>query len=175
MAAKSHRGHRDGMNPDKHDKEEEPDVPLPQNPQQQDQIPKVEEKQPRQPADQIDLTSKQIPTSGYGCKHCGLKNHTSENCNRRMHCELCGLNNHISFECKREPLWNCAPELCAAQVENQSFFYIEENVDSRAAKEKASTAIISVVSGSVTAKQIENEFRNVISNEVWIWKAKQNL
>lgn len=152
---------REEMNPDrKRDKDEEPAIP--QNPQQQDQIPKGE-----------GLTSKQNPASGYGCKCCGLKNHTFENCKRRLRCELCGLDNHTSFECKREPLWNCAPELCAAQVTDQSFFYIEENIDSRASKERASTAIISVVSGSVTAKQIENEFRNVTSNEMWIWSAKR--
>ncbi|CAL4976870.1 unnamed protein product [Urochloa decumbens] len=94
-----------------------------------------------------------------------------------MHCELCGLSNHTSFQCKREPLWNCAPELCAAQVTDQSFFYIDEKIDSRGSKEKASTAIISVVSGSVTAKQIENEFRNQTCNDTrcdtWMWNAKQ--
>ncbi|KAJ1283270.1 hypothetical protein BS78_03G115800 [Paspalum vaginatum] len=156
-------GHREEMNPErKHD-----------TPQQQDQMPKGEGKEPRQPADQVEARNKQNPNSSYGCKLCGLKNHTSENCNRRMHCEMCGLNNHRWSECKREPLWNCAPELCAAQVTDQSFFYIEENIDSRASKERASTAVISVVSGSATAKQIENEFRNLTSNETWIWKAKQ--
>ncbi|CAL4964223.1 unnamed protein product [Urochloa decumbens] len=159
----------------KHGKEEEPEIP--RNPQQQYQIPKVEEKQSLQPADQTELTSKQNSTSGNGSECRDLKNHTSENCDRRMHCELCGLNNHTSFQCKREPLWNCAPELCAAQVTDQSFFYIDEKIDSRGSKEKASTAIISVVSGSVTAKQIENEFRNQTCNDTrcdtWMWNAKQ--
>ncbi|WVZ71628.1 hypothetical protein U9M48_020195 [Paspalum notatum var. saurae] len=158
-------GHQEEMKP-----ERKHDTPPPQ----QGQVPKGEGKEPRQPADQVEATNKQNPNSSHGCKLCGLKNHMSENCNcSRMHCEMCGLNNHRSVECKREPLWNCAPELCAAKVAGQSFFYIEESIDSRASKEKASTAVISVVSGSATAKQIETEFKNLTSNEIWIWKAKQ--
>lgn len=59
------------------------------------------------------------------CRHCGLRNHTSENCLTKTQCEICGYNNHITIECKREPLGNMGPELCAAQVEDQSFFYME--------------------------------------------------
>jgi hypothetical protein len=47
------------------------------------------------------------------------------------------------------------PELCAAQVTNQSFFYIDENIDPKASREKASTAIITVNRGVLTGKQIE--------------------
>jgi hypothetical protein len=54
------------------------------------------------------------------CNVCGLKNHATEDCLRRPVCEICGFNNHSSFDCKKEPLWNYGPELCAAQVENQS-------------------------------------------------------
>jgi hypothetical protein len=32
--------------------------------------------------------------------------------------------------------------LCAAQVEDQSFFYIDECIDPRVAQEKASTTVI---------------------------------
>jgi len=51
--------------------------------------------------------------------------------------------------------WNLGPKLCAAQVEDQNFFYIEELVDPRVAREKDSTAIISVISGQASGKQIE--------------------
>jgi len=46
-----------------------------------------------------------------------------------MFCELCVYANHTTLDCKREPFWNVGPELCAAQVMNQSFFYIDENID----------------------------------------------
>jgi hypothetical protein len=40
------------------------------------------------------------------------------------------------------------------------------------AKEKASTVVISVVSGSVNAKQIEVEFMNLIGADSWRWQVK---
>ena len=100
-----------------------------------------------------------------GCSFCGLKNHTYEDCKRRAACELCGYNNHSSYESRREPLWNLGPELCTAQVPDQSFFFIDEHIDHKAAKEKASVALITVINGALTAKQIEMEFQIVLSNE----------
>lgn len=109
----------------------------------------------------------------YGCRFCGLKNHRSEDCLRKTQCENCGFNNHSTAECRREPLSSFGPELCAAQVEDQSFFFIEEIKDSKASIEKASTAIISVISGSVTSKQIEEEFRHTDVSRVWRWSARK--
>jgi hypothetical protein len=66
------------------------------------------------------------------------------------------------FECKRCLPWNVGPELCVAQVEDQCFFYIEECIDPRVAKERACTIVIYVVSGSVNPKQLELKFMNLI-------------
>jgi hypothetical protein len=55
-------------------------------------------------------------------------------------CEVCGLQNHSTYNCRREPSWNTSPELCAAQVPDQSFFYIDEHVDQNVIRERASTA-----------------------------------
>lgn len=108
------------------------------------------------------------------CIHRGLKNHRSEECRRRKACEMCGLHNHNSYDCKREPLWNFGLELCAAQVPNQSFFFIEEHTDQKAQRERASTAIVTVIEGELTAKQIEMEFKNILSGDhTWRWSAKQ--
>lgn len=107
-----------------------------------------------------------------GCRICGLRNHNSEDCCHKTQCEICGYNNHSTYECKRGPLWNDGPELCAAQVEDQSFFYIEEIKDQRAISEKASTAIITVLEGQATARQIEEEFKNTVSSKVWRWSAR---
>jgi len=57
------------------------------------------------------------------------------------------------------------PELCAAQVPDQSFFHIDEHIDLKTSKDMSSTAIITVVHGELTAKQIESEFCNIISHE----------
>jgi hypothetical protein len=86
---------------------------------------------------------------------------------------LCGLQNHNAYGCRKEPLWNFGPELCAAQVPDQSFFFIDEQIDQKTLKERASVAIITMTDGMLTAKQIEQEFRNIISNDTWRWSAKR--
>ncbi|CAO2200186.1 unnamed protein product [Urochloa humidicola] len=108
-----------------------------------------------------------------GCATCGLRNHTSEECLRRMICENCGLNNHSTYDCKREPPWNYGPELCATQVEDQSFFFIEERIDPRASRDKSSTVIITVTEGEASARDIEAEFRNTVDSSVWRWAARK--
>jgi len=40
-------------------------------------------------------------------------------------------------------------------------------------KEKASTAIVSVINGVMTAKQIEGEFNRIVGADVWKWKVNQ--
>ena len=90
-----------------------------------------------------------------------------------MFCELCGFANHGTLDCKREPFWNSGPELCAAQLTRQSFFYIDENIDPKASKDKASTAIITVVRGELSAKMIENEFQRLVSSAQWKWSARK--
>lgn len=64
------------------------------------------------------------------------------------------------------------PELCATQVQDQSFFFIEENIDPRVAREKESTTIITVVEWVATSKQTEQEFTNLLGSETWKWKAR---
>jgi hypothetical protein len=92
-----------------------------------------------------------------GCTHCGLKYHRSEECRRKKYCEMCGLQNQDTYDCRREPLWNFGPEVCVAQVHNQSFFYMDEHIDLRASREKANTTIITVIAGELFARQIEQE------------------
>lgn len=105
------------------------------------------------------------------CERCGMFNHSTQGC-RRQFCERCGFANHSTFDCKKCLPWNYGPELCATQVEDQSLFFIDECIDPRVAKEKSSTAVISVVSGDVSAKLIEMEFTNLIGTESWRWIAR---
>ncbi|CAL4943271.1 unnamed protein product [Urochloa decumbens] len=113
------------------------------------------------------------PNRNGGCNICGLRNHATEDCNRRQPCEICGLSNRSTYDCRRSPTWNFGLELCAAQVEDQSFFFIDEHIDPRAFKEKSSTAIISVIEGNATAKHIEVEFQNTVDNIQWRWVARK--
>jgi hypothetical protein len=105
------------------------------------------------------------------CENCGMFNHTIIEC-RRQFCENCGFATHTIFYCKKCLPWNYGFELCATQVEDQSFFYIEECIDPHIAREKANTAVITVLSGAVNAKMIEVEFMNLIGTDSWRWIAR---
>lgn len=82
-------------------------------------------------------------------------------------------NNHSTLDCKRCLPWKVRPELCAAQVEDQSFFYIDECIDARVAKEKSSTTVIIIIRGAVNTEQIKLEFMNLIGADAWRWHARQ--
>lgn len=71
------------------------------------------------------------------CGTCGLFNHETKDC-RRLRCEICGLNSNTAYDCKMCLSWNYGPKLCASQVEDQIFFYIEEDIDPRMVREKES-------------------------------------
>ena len=106
------------------------------------------------------------------CENCGLFNHVTRVC-RKVLCEICGFNNHTAYDCKRCVSWNTSPELCAAQVEDRSFFFIEELIDPRVSREKESIAVISIVQGHATGKQIEQQFMHVAGSSTWKWNARQ--
>jgi len=59
---------------------------------------------------------------------------------------------------------NQGPELCAPQVEDQSFFFIEECIDPRVSKEKECIGVINVLQGHATAKQIEQQFMHLVGS-----------
>lgn len=61
-----------------------------------------------------------------GCAFCHLKNHLTRECRHCFPYEICGYDDHVLFDCMKCIPWNFGPELCAAQVEDQSFFFIEE-------------------------------------------------
>jgi hypothetical protein len=52
------------------------------------------------------------------------------------------------------------------------FFHIDDIIDPKIAREKASTAVISIVSGTVTAKDIEHMFMNLLGADAWRWTAR---
>jgi hypothetical protein len=101
-----------------------------------------------------------------------LFNHTTKEC-RKIFCEICGYSNHSTYECKRCVLWNTGPELCAAHVEEQSFFFIEECIDPKISKEKECIGVIHIIQGHATRKQIEQQFSYLVGSSSWKWNARQ--
>ena len=103
----------------------------------------------------------------------GTKSQEASDAPRRMMCEICGYNNHTAYDCKRCGLWNTGPKLCATQVEDQSFFFIEECIGPRLAREKENIGVISILEGQATAKQIEQQFMTIASSSSWKWNSRQ--
>lgn len=98
------------------------------------------------------------------CEICGLYNHVTKDC-RGLNCEICGPHGHMAYDCKECIPWNNVPKLCATQVEDQSFFFIEEDIDPRMAREKECTVVITITAGQATGKDIERQFVNVHGSE----------
>jgi hypothetical protein len=99
------------------------------------------------------------------CEICEYTNHSTSDC-RKMYCEICNCNTHTTYDCVNCLPWNYGPELCAAHVEGHSFFHIDEIIDTKISTERASTAIITVLRGKVTAKDIEQMFMNLLGANV---------
>lgn len=106
-----------------------------------------------------------------GCEICGMKNHNTQDC-RKWYCEICCCNSHSTYDCVACLPWNYGPELCAAQSEGQSFFYIDEILDTKITKERASSVIITVLKGVVTSRDIESLFGNLLGSALWRWSAR---
>jgi hypothetical protein len=62
--------------------------------------------------------------------------------------------------------------LCATQVEGQEFFYIPNIPSQVNVRERANTAIVTVVKGSITTKQLEDEFTRILSG-AWGWTTRK--
>jgi hypothetical protein len=56
--------------------------------------------------------------------------------------------------------------VCCTYVEGHSFFHIDEIIDTKISMERASTAIITMLRGKVTAKDIEQMFMNLLGANV---------
>jgi len=95
-----------------------------EGPEDQSSQPEVNQGNPKEGANEIpqNLVNPVNHTQNrIACENCGQFNHLSKDC-RRIQCEIYGYNNHSTYNCKRCVLWNTRPELCAAQVKDQSFF-----------------------------------------------------
>lgn len=126
-------------------------------------------------ADDTAETSQKAPIPGQNrvaCEICGLFNHATKDC-RRLVYEICGYNNHTAYDCRRCVPWNVGPKLCAAEVDDQSFFFMEECIDPRMAKEKEIIGVISILEGQATAKQIEQQFMLIGGSSSWKWNTRQ--
>jgi hypothetical protein len=62
--------------------------------------------------------------------------------------------------------------LCATQVEGQAFLCILDRPLESNARERVNTVIITVIKGTVTSKQLEDEFTRIMP-KLWRWTARK--
>jgi hypothetical protein len=94
---------------------------------------------------------------------------------RSMFCHRCKVVGHYTKECRRvwqgdrddvfkdQDLSECVASLCATQVEGMAFICIPNMPSQNHAKERANIVIVTVLKGSITAKQLEEEFTRIQS------------
>ncbi|TVU44513.1 hypothetical protein EJB05_03957, partial [Eragrostis curvula] len=105
------------------------------------------------------------------CYRCGDPGHIAQMCPRPRRCDRCGGHGHTAENCRNRKYSDYVAPLCATQVEGQSFFCIPDCPSDINLKERSTTAIITEVSGSVNARQLEQEFKAILGN-VWRWTAR---
>jgi hypothetical protein len=70
-----------------------------------------------------------------------------------------GFQNH---EHRVVPLPELIAPLCATQVHGQAFFCIPDRPNEANARERVNTAIVTILKEFVTAKQVEDEFTQIL-------------
>jgi hypothetical protein len=68
------------------------------------------------------------------------------------------------------PLSEYVAPICAAQIERQAFFCILDRPSEVQVRERATTAVVTVLKGVVIARQVEEEFSRILPN-TWRWTA----
>jgi hypothetical protein len=62
--------------------------------------------------------------------------------------------------------------LCATQVPDQGFFLILDCPSESNARERVNTTLVTMVKGSISAKQLEDEFGRILP-EGWRWTTRK--
>lgn len=114
------------------------------------------------------------PSDQLECYKCGSFEHRVQQCPLvKQQCDRCRKFGHETSQCYTKLLSEYVAPLCATQVKGQSFFCIPKYPSDINLKERSSTAMIKVISGSVTARQLEQEFANILGANVWRWTARK--
>lgn len=93
------------------------------------------------------------------CTKCGMAGHNPQNCPSPVVCERCKREGHTDRVCTEKKSWECVAPYCGLAAPGQGFFFIEIEKSDLGIKDMSNFALITILSGDVTARQIENEFK----------------
>jgi hypothetical protein len=102
------------------------------------------------------------------CHRCKVVGHYTKECKRVWQ----GIKEEVQQGNRDQNLSEYVATLCATQVEGMAFFCSPNRPSQNHAKERVNTAIVTVLKGSITAKQLEEEFTRILSG-VWRWTARR--
>lgn len=108
------------------------------------------------------------------CDRCGRLGHGPQSCADPIICERCGKKGHVARVCNEKKLWDHLAPFCGLAAPGQGFFFIESDKNDQRIKDMSNTALVTIIAGEVSARQVENEFRMKAGPQsTWRWYAKK--
>ncbi|CAO2145092.1 unnamed protein product [Urochloa humidicola] len=109
-----------------------------------------------------------------GCNRCGRFGHNPEDCFRPVICRRCKQEGHVARACNEKMPWEYIAPFCGFAAPGQGFYTIPEEDHEDMSKDMASCALITIKNGTVSAKQLETEFKAQAGPQsTWRWFAKK--
>ena len=109
-----------------------------------------------------------------GCEKCGRFGHKSEDCFKPVICPRCKQEGHLARVCTEVMPWEFVAPYYGIAAQGQGFHLIQGSSGEDKLKDMDSCAMITITSGSVSAKQLENEFKSHAGPQsTWRWFAKR--
>jgi hypothetical protein len=106
------------------------------------------------------------------CFRCNEPGHFAYECSMRWPNNRWNFQNQDPYGEGNLALCEFIAPLCATQVPGQGFFLIPDRPSKTNVHERINTAVVTVLKGSVTSKQIENEFTRILP-ERWRWTVRK--
>jgi len=121
-----------------------------------------------------DTEEKKGITSRGACSRCGKFGHRPEDCIRPVVCGRCKKEGHVPRVCDEVLPWECIAPFVGLASSSQGFHVIQSESVEDNNREMANCALIRIMTGSVTARQLENEFKAQSGPQsTWRWFAKK--
>jgi len=115
-----------------------------------------------------------IPINNRNCIRCGRVGNKVEDCVRPLICGRCRKEGHVPRACEEVMPWECIAPFVGFAAPGQGFHVIQNEGVEESGKEMDNCALIKITKGSVTARQLESEFKAQEGpNSTWRWFAKK--
>ncbi|CAN6199371.1 unnamed protein product [Urochloa humidicola] len=109
-----------------------------------------------------------------GCGKCGRYGHRTEDCFKPIICKRCKKEGHVPRVCNEILPWECIAPICGIAAPGQGIHIIPDDDLDDSTKDMSNWALITIIEGVASAKQIEGEFKAMAGpSSTWRWYAKK--